>query len=429
MENSEHIQAKTAQPEVTPSTPKVASREIEDPQLQQGPHMRRRRSQAVRDWFGRLRRQFDEPRFDTPSAEPPPDNIAESDAYPGLVHIRSYSLFFLALLGLFYTLYFAREILFPVSLAMVLTLLLRPPVRWLARRGVPYFVGAGLTEMAAVGIVIFGIYQLVQPAREWIADAPAHLARIEAKLKPVTASLESIKAASAKVENITDGGGDDAAVPVVTKEAGMASVVMTSTGAALATIAVTLVLLYFLLASGDTYLNKIVEMVPTFRGKRDAVEVARAIEWGVSSYLFTITIINACLGVVEGFAMWLLGVPNPALWGFMAAILNYIPFLGPLIGTVVVGLVALAEFDTIGAASVVPLVYLGITTIEGNFTTPAIFGRSMSLNPVMVIVSLTFWGWIWGIGGALLAVPFLAAAKIACDRLERLAPVGRFLGG
>lgn len=209
----------------------------------------------------------------------------------------------------------------------------------------------------------------------------------------------------------------------------MASVVMTSTGAALATIAVTLVLLYFLLASGDTYLNKIVEMVPTFRGKRDAVEVARAIEWGVSSYLFTITIINACLGVVEGFAMWLLGVPNPALWGFMAAILNYIPFLGPLIGTVVVGLVALAEFDTIGAASVVPLVYLGITTIEGNFITPAIFGRSMSLNPVMVIVSLTFWGWIWGIGGALLAVPFLAAAKIACDRLERLAPVGRFLGG
>ena len=323
---------------------------------------------------------------------------------------------------------FAREILFPFSLAMVLCLLLRPPVRWMARRGVPYFVGAAVMEIAMVGVVIFGIYQLVQPAREWIVDAPVHLSRIEAKLRPVTASLESIKAATAKVDAIAEGD-DNGAVPVVTKQPGVASVVMTSTGAALASVAVTLVLLYFLLASGDTYLNKIVEMVPTFRGMRDAVEVARAIEGGVSSYLFTVTMINAALGVAEGLAMWALGVPNPALWGLMAAVLNYIPFLGPMIGTIIVGMVALAEFETVGAAAVVPMVYLGITTLEGNFITPAIFGRSMSLNPVMVMVALVFWGWIWGIGGALLAVPFLAAAKIACDRLERLQPLGRFLGG
>src|SRR5690606_18730695 len=222
------------------------------------------------------------------------------------------------------------------------------------------------------------------------SDAPTHLSRIEAKLKPVKASLESIKAATAKVDAITDGNDDNGAVPVVTKQPGVASLVMTSTGAALASVAVTMVLLYFLLASGDTYLNKIVEMVPTFRGKRDAVEVARAIEGGVSSYLFTITMINATLGVVEGLAMWALGVPNPALWGLMAAVLNYIPFLGPMIGTVIVGLVALAEFDTVGAAAVVPMVYLGITTLEGNFITPSIFGRSMSLNPVMVIIFLVF---------------------------------------
>lgn len=422
-DNARKVQTESAPDATTIAAPSAEQLHTEEP----GPPTRRGR--AIRRWISQLQHSAQRLPFTVPPAEPTPDSAAEGDDTPGLVHIRSYSLFFLAILGLFYTLYFAREILFPFSLAMVLCLLLRPPVRWMARRGVPYFVGAAVMETALVGVVVFGIYQLVQPAREWMADAPTHLARIEAKLKPVTASLESIKAATAKVDAITDGNDDNGAVPVVTKQPGVASLVMTSTGAALASVAVTMVLLYFLLASGDTYLNKIVEMVPTFRGKRDAVEVARAIEGGVSSYLFTITMINATLGVVEGLAMWALGVPNPALWGLMAAVLNYIPFLGPMIGTVIVGLVALAEFDTVGAAAVVPMVYLGITTLEGNFITPSIFGRSMSLNPVMVIIFLVFWGWIWGIGGALLAVPFLAAGKIACDRLERLQPLGRFLGG
>ena len=419
--------AKRAHPESAPDATTIAAPSAEQLHHEE-PGPRTRRGRAIRKWFSQLQHSAQRLPFTAPVAEPTPESAAEGDDSPGLVHIRSYSLFFLAILGLFYTLYFAREILFPFSLAMVLCLLLRPPVRWMARRGVPYFVGAAVMEIAMVGVVIFGIYQLVQPAREWIVDAPVHLSRIEAKLRPVTASLESIKAATAKVDAIAEGD-DNGAVPVVTKQPGVASVVMTSTGAALASVAVTLVLLYFLLASGDTYLNKIVEMVPTFRGMRDAVEVARAIEGGVSSYLFTVTMINAALGVAEGLAMWALGVPNPALWGLMAAVLNYIPFLGPMIGTIIVGMVALAEFETVGAAAVVPMVYLGITTLEGNFITPAIFGRSMSLNPVMVMVALVFWGWIWGIGGALLAVPFLAAAKIACDRLERLQPLGRFLGG
>lgn len=420
--------AEAAQPRSVPDATTIAAPSADELQYgESGPHSRRGR--AIRNWFTHLRESAQRLPFTTPPAEPTPESVAEGDDSPGLVHIRSYSLFFLALLGLFYTLYFAREILFPFSLAMVLCLLLRPPVRWMAKRGVPYFVGAAVMELIFVAVVLFGLYQLVQPAGAWMTNAPAHLSRIEAKLRPITDSLQNIKAATAKVDAITDGDDSDGAVPVVAKQPGVASVVMTSTGAVLGSVAVTLVLLYFLLASGDTYLNRIVEMVPTFRGKRDAVEVARAIESGVSSYLFTITVINACLGVVEGLAMWALGVPNPALWGLMAAILNYIPFLGPLIGTVIVGLVALAEFETIGAAAVVPLVYLGITTLEGNFITPSIFGRSMSLNPVMVIIGLVFWGWIWGIGGALLAVPFLAAAKIACDRLGRLQPLGRFLGG
>ncbi len=344
------------------------------------------------------------------------------------VRVRSHALRVLAWLAVLYTLYAARVILFPITLALVLCLLLRPLVRSLAQFRIPTFVAAALVEGLLVATVALGVTQLLQPAQNWVNNSTIYLANIEAQLQPVTRSLSEIHQASEKVGEITNGEHADA-VPVVQKEPGMATILIANTSALLATVGVTLVLLYFLLASGDTYLNRIVELAPTFRGKREAVEVFRAIEGGVSNYLFTFTIINICLGTIEGLAMWLLGMPNPALWGVMAAVLNFVPFLGPLLGTIVVGLVALAEFDRVGNALVVPLVYVAITTLEGNFITPAIFGRSMHLNPVMVILSLVFWGWIWGVGGALLAVPLLAAVKIAFERMERFQPLAKFLAG
>lgn len=346
----------------------------------------------------------------------------------GKVLARSLALQVLAWLAVLYTLYMAREILFPVALAIVLCLLLRPPVRWLTEWRVPLFLSAAVIELALVATVALGISQLLGPAQSWVDNSGTHLARIEERLKPITMSLSEFREASKKVDDLANGD-EDGAVRVVEEKPGLASLMLSTTGSVLGIVAVVLVLLYFLLASGDSLLNKIVEVVPTFQGKRDAVAVARGIEGGVSSYLFTFTIINICLGTVEGIAMWLLDMPNPALWGVMAGALNFIPFLGPMCGAAIVGLVALAQFESIGSALLVPLVFIAITTLEGNFITPTIFGRSMQLNPVMVILSLVFWGWIWGVGGALLAVPILAAAKIACERLEDLQPIGRFLSG
>jgi predicted PurR-regulated permease PerM len=157
------------------------------------------------------------------------------------------------------------------------------------------------------------------------------------------------------------------------------------------------------------------------------VETALQIEQSVSRYLFTITLINVGQGVAVGTAMWLIGLPSPALWGAMACVLTFIPFIGATIGLAVVFLVALMEFETAAQALWAPALYALIGTIQGQLITPTVLGRRMSLNPVMVLLSLIFWGWMWGIGGAILAVPILAIVTATCCNIERLKPLGEFL--
>jgi predicted PurR-regulated permease PerM len=142
----------------------------------------------------------------------------------------------------------------------------------------------------------------------------------------------------------------------------------------------------------------------------------------------TAAAINACLGTAGGIAFWLIGLPNPALWGMMGAVLNFIPYLGALTTITIVTLVATATFQSLGHALLAPACYLALATIEGNFVTPYIMGRRLMLNPVVIFIGVTFWGWLWGIPGALLAVPMLVMFKIFCDHSEPLAPIGEFLG-
>jgi predicted PurR-regulated permease PerM len=187
------------------------------------------------------------------------------------------------------------------------------------------------------------------------------------------------------------------------------------------------ILLFMLLASGDLLLRKLVAAVPRFTDKRRCVEVVRCIERDISVYLLTITVINCGLGLGVGLALWAVGMPNPALWGALAAALNFIPYLGAICGVAIVGLVALISLDPTVHALLAPASYLALTALEGYILTPHILGRRLSLDPVLILVSLLFWGWLWGVTGALIAVPLMAAAKIACDHSERLAAVGRLL--
>ncbi len=187
-------------------------------------------------------------------------------------------------------------------------------------------------------------------------------------------------------------------------------------------------LLYFLLSHDDRFLRKLAGVLPALSQRRKAVLIVRATERDLSHYVLVRTATNLGLGAAVGVATWLLDMPNPVLWGVMAAILNYVPYLGGLVGYVIVGFVALTTFDTTGRALLVPGAYLVLNVIEGNFVTPAILGRELTLNPVMIFVWLIFWGWVWGIPGALFAIPLLAMTKIVADNIETLAPLGAFLG-
>jgi predicted PurR-regulated permease PerM len=196
----------------------------------------------------------------------------------------------------------------------------------------------------------------------------------------------------------------------------------------LATVGAVTILLYFLLASGDLFLLKLVRVLPRFEDKKIAVTIVHEVRHDVSHYLLTITLINIGLGVATGIAMFWLGMPNPLLWGVMAASFNFIPYLGAMASAIILTLVALLTFDELGRILLVPGVFLVLTSLEGGFVTPAIVGRRLTLNPVAIFVWLTFWGWLWGVPGMLLAVPMLAILKIVCDHVQPLNSVGEFLG-
>lgn len=203
--------------------------------------------------------------------------------------------------------------------------------------------------------------------------------------------------------------------------------VLSATSTFIAGAVICLVLLYFLLSAGDDLINNVLHVLPNFREKRGVVELIYAAEGGISKYLLTVTLINLSLGVCETIAMLLLGVENAVLWGVMACAFNFIPYVGAIAGTCIVGLVSFLQFDSLYYALLPPMIYWGLTAIEGNFVTPTILGKQISLNPVMIFLALAFWGWIWGVGGALIAVPLLAMTKIVCDQFKPLQPIGKLL--
>jgi predicted PurR-regulated permease PerM len=188
------------------------------------------------------------------------------------------------------------------------------------------------------------------------------------------------------------------------------------------------ILLYFLLATGDLFSLKLVRVLPQFRDKRKAVSIMKEIEIAISRYLATVAIVNLGQGVVVGMVMYLIGMPNTVLWGVLAGVAEFIPYVGALTLAVILALAGLATFDHIGHALLVPGAYLVVTLLQANVVTPMLLGRRLALNPVAIFIGLAFWLWMWGLLGAFIAVPLLATPKICCDHIEWLAPVGEFLG-
>lgn len=333
----------------------------------------------------------------------------------------------IAVVAILASLFFARAVLMPVTLAVVLAMVLRPVVSRGRRFGLPNAVTATLLFALVIGVFAAAVALLYSPAEEWLKDAPRTLSDVGSRLSELFEPIAQLQEAKAEVDEMTQTPSESTPVAVRLQQPALTNEMLNTTGSFVASAAITLALLYFLLVYGDRFLEKTVEVVPTRRAKREVVGMVREIEQRISIYLGAITLVNLILGVVIGTGLWAIGMPNPLLWGVMAALFNYIPFAGLAAGTLIVGVVALASFENPAHAAMAPLIYLTANGVEANVLTPLMMGRSVNLNPVMILVAVMLGGWLWGIVGIFLSVPLLIVGKIVCESYDPLKPLAVYL--
>jgi predicted PurR-regulated permease PerM len=357
------------------------------------------------------------------AAAPKPD-LSRTERAVESPRARSVGVTTLTVLALLYTAYFARPFLLPLAFALLLNFLFSPVVRALARWRIRPPLGAGLVVLALLGGLVLGGYELSGPVQSWAAKAPDALTTAQRKVRKL---LRPIERASQQVETATTVG-TPATPQVVVKPPSTVSRIVGVTQHFFAAALEVVILLYFLLAAGDLFLQKLIKVLPTQSDKRKAVEIARETEASISTYLLTAASVNVTEGIVVSIAMYLLGMPNPLLWGAMVALLEFIPYLGAATAVAVLTLAAITIFDNVGHALLVPGAFLLINVVQANLVSPLLLGHRLALNPVAILVGLAFWFWVWGIPGAFIAVPLLATFKIFCDHIQSLAAVGEFLG-
>jgi predicted PurR-regulated permease PerM len=347
----------------------------------------------------------------------------------GNVHTRSLEVAILCVLAVLYTLYLAREVVVPVVFAVLLKLFFSPVMRALRKAHIPDALSAALVILIVLSIFGLGGYAISAQAQGWIANAPKAMATASAKLKKLRQPVERVTRTAEQMESATGVSGEQPQTrEVVVRGPSLLSRVFGTTTSLVAGLLEVIVLLFFLLAGGELFLQKLVKVLPNLPDKKRAVTIARETETSISTYLSTILLINACEGTVVAIIMALLGMPNPVLWGAVAGLLEFIPYLGAATMVVILSVAGLTTFPTVGHAMLVPAAFLLVTIIQAYFVSPQLLGRRLTLNPVAIFVGLAVWFFIWGIPGAFMAVPLLAATKIFCDHIEALAPIGEFLG-
>ncbi len=335
------------------------------------------------------------------------------------------SLQLLSVIACFVTAYFAKDLILPVLLGALLALTLSPLNRSFTRAGIPSgFSAAILVSLSGVAILlVLGIS--AGTVALWSDELPSMGAELQRKLSGMSDTVETVRRASEEVEKISEG--DNAPPEVVVKQPGLLDTAMSSGVRLGGTLAVTLVLAMFLLASGNLFYVKLVQSFQTITGKKRALAAVYDVEKRVSRYLLTITIINAVLGLCIGSFLWALGLPGAHIFGVAAFLLNFLPYLGSVVGAAITGAYAVITFDVVGYALLAPAGYMALSAIEGQFVTPWLVGRRLELNTVAVFLTVVFWGWLWGLPGALIAVPFLVVFKVVCENVEALHIFGNFL--
>lgn len=346
-----------------------------------------------------------------------------------LLHIRRL-LTGLLLIAALAAVYFARDFLLPAVFAFFIAVTLRPLVRYLSRRGVPAWATTAVIVMVAGVLTAIAVFAFAGALMQWIEDAP----RLQREFLGKIASLRSSFANLISIgETIQDAATPDADVnvqEVVVRESMLPTIFTLIAGYPVNVIFVAsgaIVIAVFLMASGDLFYEKLIRILPSFQDKKAALRIVFDVEREVSTYLISITLINAGLAAAVGLAFWAIGLPTPHLWALFAFILNYIPYLGPITGLVLSAAIGFVVFDGISQALLAPLVYGALIGLETQIVTPALLSRRMQINAVMILLALAFWAWAWGIPGIVVAVPILVTFRVLCSHIDALSSIGEFL--
>ncbi|HEX5122669.1 MAG TPA: AI-2E family transporter [Rhodanobacteraceae bacterium] len=316
-----------------------------------------------------------------------------------------------------YTCAIAEAVVVPVLIAVLLGLMLAPPVRLLERSHVPRAISSLFMVLLAIAILGGAIMALASPARAWIARMPTALVHIQSVAKDLRRPFQAATEATRELGKITQMDESNPVRVVDTGPSPMAAA-LSAAPAVIAGIVITIVLTFLFLLHGDELLRKFVTLAPHLRAKRDLVEATRTAQSEISMYVITVTLINAGLGLATAAALWLLNVRDPLLWGGVAALLNYAPFIGPMVTAVALVVVGFGGAATPALALAPAAAFLGLHLLEGQLLTPHLVGRRLALDPVMVFIAMLVLGWMWGVAGFLLAVPLLTCAKIIGERID-----------
>ena len=340
-------------------------------------------------------------------------------------------LLILTILTVVGALYVGKDVVLPLVLAILLKLLLQPVVDFLRQklRIPPVASALSLILLLFGSIAVLG-FSISVPASAWIQKAPEVLPSLKEKLKVLRQPIDYMQQTLKEIEDVTAPGGTEPDAPTVKlkEQSMMGASLARGILAIFGRFFATMVILFFLLVAGDRLLRGFIEILPRFSDKQQAIDIAFEIQRSIGGYLLTITAMNSIVGIATGFAIWASALGDPILWGTMAFLLNYIPILGPLTGIGIFLVAGILTLEWPAFAFVPAILYTLIHIAEGEIITPILLAKRFTLNPVIVIVSLFFWHALWGIPGALLAVPLLAMFKIAADRLEPLKPIAHVVG-
>jgi predicted PurR-regulated permease PerM len=361
-------------------------------------------------------------------SDPPAVAHSEEAAPPPRRPRASTALLILAVLAIGYTLWAAQDLLLPVLLSMFFALVANPIIRLLKRFWVPRFVAALIVVVGGIAAAGALGSQLIVPAGDWFRDVPQELRELTPKLRQLAKPMQDANRAA---ENIARAAGGESAkkVQVVRTQVDDPYKVLTATPRLLASVLAVVLLTFFFLVYGETLQRNAIGLLPGRQKKKFTVDLMHSIERELSRYVLTITVINAVVGLIYAGILYALDLPlqEALLWGTMMALLNFAPYVGPLIGMAVMLLVGFVTYNEPWLSALPVLVYLGLHTLEGQIVTPIVLGRRMALSPLVLILALMLFGWLWGIVGLLLAVPLLVCIKLVLARVEGMEGWARLL--